>query len=231
MAKFVKGDWVEVCPYPDYNWEQWAQENSDLCGKTGKITKITEGDWVDETYIEVEYRGNRIWFKDSQLIKVKNYTIIFSEAIHEACEKLQRHEKICKKLRDEILHEVFGDESIEMEKPEYRDIEQQEKLFSDWEELTTKEIIPLPGNGGTMTSPDDADPKAAADSHRKKARKIKSLGAKKKIIKKGSQKKLVDSWTLSDEDIKELEEYLETLPYSSNPNQSGDYDYEYDDLD
>ena len=72
MAKFVKGDWVEVCPYPDYNWEQWVQENSDLCGKTGKITKITEGDWVDEIYIEVEYRGNRIWFKDSQLIKVKN---------------------------------------------------------------------------------------------------------------------------------------------------------------
>jgi|TARA_R110000824_G_scaffold285939_1_gene474059 hypothetical protein len=231
MAKFVKGDWVEVCPYPDYNWEQWVQENSDLCGKTGKITKITEGDWVDEIYIEVEYRGNRIWFKDSQLIKVKNYAIIFSEAIHEACEKLQRHEKICKKLRDEILHEVFGDESVEMEKPEYRDIEQQEKLFSDWEELTTKEIIPLPGNGGTMTSPDDADPKAAADSHRKKARKIKSLGGKKKIIKKGSQKKLVDSWTLSDEDIKELEEYLDTLPYSNIPSQAGDYDYEYDDLD
>ena len=230
MAKFVKGDWVQVCPYPDYSWEQWTQENSNLCGKTAEITKITEGEWVNEIYIEIEYRGVRVWFKDSNLIKVKNYEIIRSEAIHEACERVQRHEKVCKKLRDEILHGIFAPEGAE-DLPEYKSIEQQDDLFNDWEELTTKEVIPLPGNGGTMTSPDDHEPKAAADSHRKKARKIKSLGAKKKIIKKSSQKKLVDSWTLSDEDIKELEEYLETLPYSSNPNQSGDYDYEYDDLD
>ena len=42
----------------------------------------------------------------------------------------------------------------------------------DWEEVTTKEIIPLPGNGGTMTTP--TDPKAKANSHRKKVRKIKN---------------------------------------------------------
>lgn len=227
MAKFVKGDWVEVCPYPDYNWEQWSQENSDLCKKTAEITSIAEGDWVDETYVEIEYRGVRVWFKDSHLIKVKNYEIIFSEAVHEACEKLQRHEKKCKQLRDDILHQVFGDESAEPEKPAYRDVEPQDNLFSDWEELTTKEIIPLPGNGGTMTTPNDPDPKAVADSQRKKARKIKSLGNKKKIIKKSAQKKLTDSWTLSDEDIKDLEEYLDSLPNSIPPNQSGDYDYEY----
>jgi hypothetical protein len=230
MAKFVKGDWVEVRPHPDYSWEHWSQENSKLCGKTGKIAKITEGDWVDEVYIEVEYRGSRVWFKDDHLIKVENYELIFSEAVHEACEQLQRHEKICKRLRDEILHEVFGEENTELEKLEFKDIEPDDQFFGDWEEVTTKEIIPLPGNGGTMTTPKDPDPKAQASSHRKKVRKLKNLGSKK-IIKKDASKNLTDSWTLSDEEIKELEDYLDTLPYSNIPSQAGDYDYEYDDLD
>lgn len=231
MAKFVKGDWVEVCPRPDYSWEHWSQDNTNMCGKTGKIVGLAEGDWVDETYIEVEYRGKRIWFKDDHLIKVKKYELIFNESIHEACEQLQRHEKICKRLRDEILHQVFGDDTIEIEKAEYKDIEPDDQFFNDWEEVTTKEIIPLPGNGGTMTSPDDSDPKASANGRRKKIRKIKSLGGKKKIIKKSAQKKLTDSWTLSDEEIKDLEEYLDALPYSNIPSQAGDYDYEYDEFD
>jgi hypothetical protein len=232
MAQFVKGDWVEVVPRPDYSWEHWSQENSNLCGKAGKITAITEGDWVDEIYIEVEYRGKKAWFKDNHLIKVEKYEKIFVEAIHDACEKLQRHEKICKRLRDEILHEVFGEEGAKLEKPEYKDIEPaNDNIFDDWEEVTTKEIIPLPGNGGTMTTPPDPDPKAYANNQRKKTRKIKSLGSKKKIIKKSAQKSLTDSWTLSDEEIKELEDYLDSLPSSSPPNQSGDYDYEYDNFD
>ena len=62
----------------------------------------------------------------------------------------------------------------------------------------------------------------------KKIRKIKYLGNKKKIIKKkSSTKKLTDSWTLTDDEIKELEDYLDTLPYSNPPNQAGDYDYDY----
>ena len=232
MAKFVKGDWVEVVPRPDYSWEHWSQENSNMCGKTGKITKIMEGDWVNETFVEVEYQGARIWFRDNQLIKVEKYEQIFKEAIHEACEKLQRHEKICKRLRDEILHRVFGDDTVELEKSDYKDIEPvEDNLFNDWEEVTTKEIIPLPGNGGTMTTPKDPDPKACANSQRKKTRKIKSLGSKKKIIKKSAQKKLTDSWTLSDEEIKELEDYLDSLPNSNPPSKSGDYDYEYDNFD
>jgi hypothetical protein len=229
MAQFVKGDWVEVCPHPDYSWEHWSQENSNLCGKAGKITGIMEGDWVDEIYIEVEYRGKKAWFKDNHLIKVKKYEKIFIEAIHDACEQLQRHERICKRLRDEILHEVFGEEDTELEKPEYKDIEPaNDNIFDDWEEVTTKEVIPLPGNGGTMTTPKDTDPKATANTHRKKVRKIKSFGSKKKIIKKNAQKNLTDSWVLSDEEIKELEDYLDSLPYSNTPNQTNDYDYEYE---
>ena len=71
-----------------------------------------------------------------------------------------------------------------------------------------------------MTTP--TDPKAKANSHRKKVRKIKNLG-KNKVTKK-----MKDSWTLNDDEIKELEEYLDALPYSNPPNQAGDYDYDYD---
>tara|TARA_R100000700_G_C3142629_1_gene123943 strand:- start:133 stop:834 length:702 start_codon:yes stop_codon:yes gene_type:complete len=222
MANFVKGDWVEVCPHPDYRWEHWSQKNSDLCGKTGKVVDTSEGDWVDEIYVEIEYRGQRVWFKDDQLIKVDNYEVIFSEAVHEACEQLQKHEAICKKLRDEILRGVFG-EDLEEPKQELRPTNE---IFDDddWEEVTTKEVIPLPGNGGTMTTP--TDPKSQADSHRKKVRKIKNLG--KKIVKKDANQKISGSWTLTEEEIQDLQEYLDSLPLSSPPNQAGDYDYQYD---
>tara|TARA_R100000808_G_C2153667_1_gene164118 strand:+ start:2352 stop:3041 length:690 start_codon:yes stop_codon:yes gene_type:complete len=229
MATFVQGDWVEVVPRPDYSWEHWSEDNTAQCGKTGKITRIMEGDWVDEIYVEVEYRGDRAWFSDHHLIKVEKYEEIFKEAIHKACDQLQQHEKICKKLRDEILHEVFGDETMEMEEVvEPPPPETDDQFFNDWEEVTTKEVIPLPGNGGTMTTP--TDPKAQANSRRKKVRKIKSLG-NKKVIKKDASKNLTDSWTLSDEEIRDLEDYLDSLPNSGIPNQSGDYDYEYDEFD
>jgi len=224
MAKFVKGNWVEVCHYPDYNWEHWTGKHTDMCKKTAEIVDINKGDWVDETYIEVEYRGKRIWFKDDHLIRVEKYEKIFKESVHEACEQLQRHEKLCKKLRDDILRGVFGEE--EQEEPTKKEEEPPaEDFFDDWQEVTTKEVIPLPGNGGTMTTP--SDPKAQASSYRKKVRKLKNLG-NKKVIKKDTSKNLTDSWTLSDEEIQDLEEYLDSLPYSNNPNQTGDYDYEYE---
>ena len=75
MARFVKGDWVEVCPHPDYRWDSWTEENSNMCGKKGRITDIKKAEWVDETYIEVEYRGVRVWFKDYHLIKVDNWIL------------------------------------------------------------------------------------------------------------------------------------------------------------
>ena len=228
MAKFVKGNWVEVCHYPDYKWEHWTGKHTDMCKKTAEIVDVNKGDWVDETYIEVEYRGKRIWFKDDHLIRVEKYEKIFKESVHEACEQLQRHEKLCKKLRDDILRRVFGEEEDEREvKKKEPETMTDDDFFGDWEEVTTKEIIPLPGNGGTMTNPDD-DPKSSANSHRKKIRKIKGLGTKKKITKKSSSKKLTDSWTLSDDEIKELEGYLDALPYSNPPSQTGDYDYKYD---
>ena len=236
MATFVKGDWVEIIPRPDFGWEQWSLENSNLCGKTAKIVKITEGDWVNEIYIEVEYRGKRIWFRDNHLIKVDNYEEIFSEAIHEAAHQLNETERISKKLRDEILTDVFGDDTLELERFGEEDTQPiPDELFDDWEAVTTEEIIPLPGDGGTMTTPKDPDsndPKAMADQKRKKVRKIKTFSKKKKIIKKKkTSSSLIDSWTLSEEEIKDLENYLDSISDIGKPNTAGPYDYEYFDSD
>ena len=224
MATFVKGNFVQVTPKVDWKWDQWSAKHTDLCGKTCTVTDTKYEQWVNQLYIEVDYRGKRLWFLDSHLIIVEDYDEIYFESIHKACEELQKHEKICKKLRDDILRGVFGEE----EDVSNLSTEEVDEFFEDWQEVTTKEVIPLPGNGGTMTNPDADDPKAKANSHRKKVRKIKGLGTKKKITKKSSSKKLTDSWTLSDDEIKELEDYLDALPYSNPPNQAGDYDYEYD---
>jgi len=222
MIGFVKGDWVEICHYPDYRWEHWTSDHSNFCGKTGKVTDATKDDWTNECFVEVDHRGKRLWFRPDHLIKVKNYNVVFSEAVHDACEQLQRHESICKKLRDEILEEVFGDEKkTESKAPPEMTQEEEDQLYEDWQEVTTKETIPLPGNGGTMT-----DPKATASAHRKKVRTKRGKVAAKAKSKKGS---VDDDWKISEEELKELQDYMDQLPYS-NPT-SDDYEYFYGDDD
>lgn len=221
MATFVKGDFVQVTPRVDWKWDQWKIDHTNLCGKTCKVVDTNYEKWTDQLFVEVEHRGERLWFLDSHLIKVDNYEEVFQESIHRACENLQKHEEICKKLRDEILDGVFGDgESSEKQKKE-------ENIFDDWQEVTTKEVIPLPGNGGTMTTP---AAKSSADANRKKVRKIKSLG--KKIIKKNTQSasgSLSGSWSLSDEEMQDLQDYIDSLPDSITTTSDIDYSYNWDD--
>lgn len=225
MSAFVKGDWVEVCHYADYRWEHWTSDHTNFCGKTGMVTDTSKDHWTGSEFIEVDHRGKRLWFRPDHLIKVKNYNVVFSEAVHEACEKLQKHESICKRLRDEILEEAFLGPKEENSIPPEMTEEEEEQLYDDWQEITTKEVIPLPGNGGTMTDP-DSTPKAKANSHRKKVRTKRGKIAAKAKSKKGS---VDDDWKISEEELKELQDYMDQLPYS-NPT-SDDYEYFYGDDD
>jgi hypothetical protein len=221
MATFVKGDFVQVTPNVDWKWDQWKIDHTNLCNKTCKVVDTNYEKWTDQLFIEVEHRGKRLWFLDRHLIKVDNYEEVFQESIHRACEELQRHEEICKKLRDEILDGVFGtDTAKEKTKKE------EEELYDDWHEVTTKEVIPLPGNGGTMTT--SPDPKASADTNRKKIRKIKKIGKKMSSKKTNSTGSLSSTWTLSEEELQELQDYIDELPYVSQSDSSGDIDYGYD---
>jgi hypothetical protein len=221
MATFVKGDYVQVCPYADWKWDQWSVENTRLCGKTCKVVSMDYQQWTNQLFINVEHRGKRVWFLDHHLIKVENYEEVFQEGIHEAAHQLNETERICKKLRDEILSDVFGtDDNSEDKKDELFE----DTLEEDWENATTKEVIPLPGNAGVMKN--IPDPKTAANENRKKIRKIKSIG-KKMAKKQNPSGSLADAWSLSDEELEDLQDYLDSLPYS-NPNSAGDVDYYYD---
>ena len=225
MAKFVKGDWVEICHYPDFKWEHWTVDHSNMCGKTGQITDTEVNPWTGDEHIEVDHRGKRQWFLPDHLIKVQNYNIVFSEAVHDACEQLQKHESICKRLRDEILEETFLEPQAKSEVPPEKTEEEEEQLYDDWQEITTKEVIPLPGNGGTMTDPDDS-PKAKANKHRKKVRTKRGKASAKA---KRKSKSISDDWSISEEDLQELQEYMDTLPYQNSP--TDDYEYTYGDED
>ena len=227
MATFVKGDFVQVTPRVDWKWDQWSYDHTNFCEKTCKVVDTNYEKWTDQLFIEVEHRGKRLWFLDRHLIKVDNYEEVFQESIHRACEELQRHEEICKKLRDEILDGVFGTDTTKNVVDE-----EEEELYEDWQEATTKEVIPLPGNGGTMTTP--PDPKATADSNRKKIRKIKKIGKKMSSKKTSTSGSLSSTWTLSEEELQELQDYIDALPYadvsdaSSSRDIDFDYNYEYD---
>jgi len=221
MATFVKGDSVQVTPNVDWKWDQWSYDHTNLCDKVCTVTDVRFEQWINQLYVEVDYRGMRVWFKDHHLIKVDDYEEVFQESIHRACEELQKHEKICKKLRDEILDGVFGDGEPRQEE------EQDDDIFDDWQDVTTKEVIPLPGNGGTMTTP--TDPKDSADSNRKKVRKMKSLGKRIKKTKQTTSGSLSGSWSLSDEELQDLQDYIDSLPDSITTTSDMDYSYNWDD--
>lgn len=231
MATFVKGDHVKVCPYKDRNWDQWSDAHSEFCDKVCKVVDTNFQGWTDQLFIEVEYRGKKIWFLDSHLVRVEDYNVVVSEHLHNSIHKLNETERISKKLRDEILSDFFGVESDSEPDPIAETGIEEDELYEDWHEQTTKEIIPLPGNGGTMTTP--PAPKTSTNSNRKKIRKIKSIGKKmnkNKTVTSGTGS-LSSTWTLSEEELEELQEYIDQLPYLSPSDSSGDIDYGYDNED
>lgn len=229
MATIVKGDFVQVNLSRDWSYSEWTVDHNDFCDKVCKVVNTDYEKWTDQFFLELEYRGKRLWFRADHVIKVDNYEVVFSESLHEAIHQLNETERICKKLRDEILSEAFGEGPPQ--KPE--EFEDEDSIFDDWEEVTTKEVIPLPGNGGTMTTTTTAkDPKATADANRKKIRKIKNIGKKISKKKKASTSgSLASSWTLTEEEMEELQDYIDSLPYSNGAGGDIDYYYGYDEFD
>ena len=180
MATFVKGDYVQVCPYPDYSWDQWSDEHNKLCKKTCKIIEVNLEQWTNQLFIKVEHRGEHIWFLDSHLIKVDNYEEVFQENIHEAVHQLNETERICKKLRDEILAEAFGCEPAveEKEAEEKRLAEEAERKKREAEEAKRK------AEEDAKRKAEEAKKKAEAAKKRKAAAKKKAQAQAKNNLPK-----------------------------------------------
>ena len=62
MATFVKGDYVQVCPRPDYRWDQWTAKHTNLCDKVCKITEVNFEQWTNQLFIKLDHRGESLWF-------------------------------------------------------------------------------------------------------------------------------------------------------------------------
>lgn len=152
MATFYKGDWVEVSNKIKW-WKHWRHSNNVIPGNPCEVIEVKDSKaHPGVVFLKVKYRNKEAWALDSYCIKIKKYDAIFDESLKRACDQLQRHEKICKGLRDDILREVFADPREESEKV-YEDIytdEKDDELYSDWEEVTTKECVPLPGGRQTI---------------------------------------------------------------------------------
>ena len=130
-------------------------------------------------------------------------------------------------MRDEMLQRVFGEDPPPSKKKE-EDVQLvQDDLFEDWEEATTDEIIALPGNSGIMTSPPQKDKKKATSKPKKKINRTKTT-RKSKIKTSDTSQALTSAWTLTDAEIKDLEEYLDSLPPSTSTDTSLPYDFEYE---
>ena len=140
MAKFNKGDWVEISEYAR-SWHYWRRSRDVMIGKPCQVISAQESKTqTGVIYLRVSYGKHEAWITDSYCIKVDNYDIIYSENLKQACDTLQEHERVCKKLRDEILEGVFGEEEREQKE------EKEDVLYEDWEGVKTKEIVPLPGS-------------------------------------------------------------------------------------
>jgi len=230
MAKFVKGDYVQTVPKPDIGWEHWTSDNTDMCNKIVKVVDVEEDGWANDIHIEVEYQGVRAWFGDKHLIKVKKYEDIYSQAIHDAVYKLNETEKVCKRVRDEILQRVFGEDPPPSKKKD-KDVQLvQDELFEDWEDLITKDMFPLPGK-----DTDEATTEEEAKALKSKLKKKKTSKGKIKKSKLPSTKKKIYSsrpkgsvQTLVDEELcEEIKEFLDSLPPHDTTDDTGDFDFEY----
>jgi hypothetical protein len=149
MANFNKGDWVEVSERIKW-WKYWKHSNDAIPGNVCEVVEIRSSrSHQGVLFLKIRYKNKEAWALDSYCIKVEKYDIIYDESIKRACDQLQEHEKVCKKVRDDILKHVFSDHNQQQE--EVR-TDEEDLLYSDWEGEKTKECVPLPGAGKINTS-------------------------------------------------------------------------------
>ena len=82
MATIVKGDFVQVNPRRDWNYSEWTYDHNSFCDKVCKVVDTNYEHWTDQFFVELEYRGKRLWFRGDHVIKVENYEVVFSESLH-----------------------------------------------------------------------------------------------------------------------------------------------------
>ena len=151
MASFNKGDWVQVANRIKW-WKYWKPSNNMIPGNVCEVIDIKSSrSHQGVIFLRIKYKGREAWALDSYCIKVEKYDIIYDESIKRACDQLQEHERVCKKARDDILRHVFSEPEKQDEEIRTNE-EDEDQLYSEWEDVKTKECVPLPGAGKINTS-------------------------------------------------------------------------------
>jgi len=153
MKVFKIGDWVEITPQTDRNWNYWKNKHELMKGSFAEIERVeTSKDKQHIFYYVRDLDGAATWFLDKHLILTQKQDRRFIQHMRNSCKRLQEHEKICKRLQNEILEHVFGEEREEELFEEYWDDEDPgltDDIEEDWEGVITKPVVPLPGKTQT----------------------------------------------------------------------------------
>ena len=147
MKRFKVGNWVEVTPQKDQKWEYWNNKHDVMKGKFAEIERVEKSkDGKNTFYYLRDLDGRATWFLDHHMILSHKQDRRFIENMRECCKQLQKHEKICKRLRDEILEDIFIDKDDKfLEEFWANETEPLDELEEDWEDVITKPVVPLPG--------------------------------------------------------------------------------------
>ncbi len=152
MKRFKIGNWVEVTPQKDQKWEYWNNKHDMMKGKFAEIERVEKSkDGKNTFYYLRDLDGRATWFLDHHMILSHKQDRRFIENMRECCKQLQKHEKLCKRLRDEILEDVFIDKDDEFLQEFWDDdaVDLTDDLEEDWETVVTKPVVPLPGKNTT----------------------------------------------------------------------------------
>ena len=143
---------MEVTPQKDQKWEYWNNKHDMMKGKFAEIERVEKSkDGKNTFYYLRDLDGRATWFLDHHMILSHKQDRRFIENMRECCKQLQKHEKLCKRLRDEILEDVFIDKDDEFLQEFWDDdaVDLTDDLEEDWETVVTKPVVPLPGKNTT----------------------------------------------------------------------------------
>lgn len=124
MAKFQKGDWVQIVPSPDTRSEVWTSDHNKFCGKVGEVIDTNDFD-KDMPLLRVSvffnykkpsiYGYHSAWFEDKHVILSSKWEADRAIYLNEEYERYMRTESNMKKRRDELLKNIFTEPEPEKE--------------------------------------------------------------------------------------------------------------------
>lgn len=127
MAKFERGDWVQIVPTPDTGSDVWTAAHNKFCGKIGQIIDLNDEDpnmqlfrvSVHFNYKQAAlYGSHSVWFEDKHVVKSSKWEADRTTTLNKQYEEYMVTESNIKRRRDELLKNIFCEPEKENPKEE-----------------------------------------------------------------------------------------------------------------